>query len=182
MKRTFQPSVLKMKRTHGFRARMATKGGRLVIKRRRAKGRKVLSAWHRAFALPQLAFEASNIANPKQLNQCFPLSHRLAHSYEFDAVFDTNQARISSTSLLLLAKQNTRGFNRLGMIVSKKSIPGSVQRNRVKRRIRETFRRIAPEHELGWDIVVMTRPKIKAEKDLTGYLQNSFMSLAEKLR
>jgi len=83
---------------------------------------------------------------------------------------------------LLLAKQNTRGFNRLGMIVSKKSIPGSVQRNRVKRRIRETFRRIAPEHELGWDIVVMTRPKIKAEKDLTGYLQNSFMSLAEKLR
>ena len=92
--------------------------------------------------------------------ETFPLSHRLLNSEEFDAVFDQKDYSVSNKSLLVLASKNSLGFNRLGVIVGKKSLPRAVDRNKVKRQLREAFRRLEP---MGMDIVVLVRPGIRAK-------------------
>ncbi len=108
----------------------------------------------------------------------FPISHRLNNAQAFDRVFKTGDFRVSRPALLVLAKRNTQGFNRLGMVVSKKSVPLAVRRNKIKRQIREQFRMLPP---ISLDIVILTRAKIRDENSVPGLLEDCFLSLSRQL-
>ena len=137
MKRTYQPSKIKRVRTHGFRARMATVGGRKVINARRAKGRASLTV--------QLAAEDSG----------FPKQFRLGKPSEFKNVF-ANPVKSSDQYFTVLAVNNRLPHPRLGLAITKKNIKKAVARNRIKRTTRESFR-LHRQQLLNIDIVVLAR-------------------------
>lgn len=86
----------------------------------------------------------------------FTRAARLLRPAEFKQVFDNTQWRSSSPELLLLASANTQGQARLGFVLAKKQIKLAVDRNRVKRIVRESFR----HHQAklpAYDFVVLGR-------------------------
>ncbi len=80
----------------------------------------------------------------------------MLQSEDFRAVFSHTRFKVSCRHFLMLAIPNEKGEARLGVVVAKKNIPGAVQRNRVKRLIRENFRR-RKEQLSGTDLVVLAR-------------------------
>lgn len=90
----------------------------------------------------------------------FTKSHRLLTPSDFKAVFDDARFKASDQLLLILSRPNTavtsNGTPRLGLVIAKKHIRLAVQRNRIKRILRETFRH--HQHQLhGIDAVVLAR-------------------------
>ena len=85
---------------------------------------------------------------------------RLLKPAEYKRVFD-GATRVTTRYLTLLARPNDLGHPRLGLAISRKSVKNAVDRNRIKRRVRESFR-----HNQGLlggiDIVVMARGGIAA--------------------
>ena len=140
MKRTYQPKNLRRKRTHGFRARKATVGGRKVLANRRRKGRKRLALWFVG-------------------NQSFHKSERLLKRSQFEVVMNRGQRKRVDTTLTLFFLANSLDKNRLGIIASKK-IGNAVVRNRAKRMIRETFRHLKSVGAPGMDCVVISGKKL----------------------
>jgi ribonuclease P protein component len=69
---------------------------------------------------------------------------RLIHKADFDRVFADNQ-RARTDYLMVMARPNPVGYPRLGMVVAKRLLARAVDRNRVKRCIRENFRQMRPE-------------------------------------
>lgn len=99
----------------------------------------------------------------------FPRSARLLQPREFKLVFDSPQFRLSAGEFMLLAVASTGEGPRLGIVVGKKSCKRAIDRNRVKRTVRESFRE--QRGALGpLDIVIMARRGI-AELDNPGMRQ-----------
>jgi ribonuclease P protein component len=87
---------------------------------------------------------------------CFSKSMRLLNASDFKTVFDDAPLRASHAVFLLLARPNHLTLPRLGLVIAKKHIRLAVDRNRVKRLIRETFR--AKQQQLvGIDVIVLAR-------------------------
>lgn len=93
---------------------------------------------------------------PNVANSGFPKKSRLLKAAEYRAVFGGAQFKVSSRYFLILAVCNKNPNPRLGLVVAKKNIPSAVQRNRIRRQIRESFR-----HRMGrvsdLDLVVLVR-------------------------
>jgi ribonuclease P protein component len=86
----------------------------------------------------------------------FPKNKRLVSNDQFQAVL-AHGRRLSNGLLVLYRAQNDCGYSRLGVSVGKSS-GGAVQRNRLKRLLREAFRRTQEQIPAGFDYVLMIRP------------------------
>ncbi|WP_322980017.1 ribonuclease P protein component [Pseudomonas sp. C11] len=86
----------------------------------------------------------------------FDREKRLLTPRQFKAVFDSPSGKAPGKSVLLLARDNELDHPRLGLVIGKKSVKLAVERNRIKRQIRESFRQ-NQDNLIGWDIVVVAR-------------------------
>lgn len=86
----------------------------------------------------------------------FGKSLRLLCSSDFQKVFDDAPFRASHQSFLILARPNQLDYPRLGLVVAKKHLSLAVQRNRIKRLVREEFRH-QQQALVGLDVIVLSR-------------------------
>jgi ribonuclease P protein component len=86
----------------------------------------------------------------------FPRSHRLLTPSQFKALFDQPQWRASSQHFLLLVSENGLAAPRLGIVIGKRRVKQAVDRNLLRRLMRESFR-LRTTSLNGLDIVVLVR-------------------------
>ncbi|MCO6440943.1 MAG: ribonuclease P protein component [Nitrococcus mobilis] len=95
----------------------------------------------------------------------YPRSARLTRPAEYARVF-AGARRVADYYFTVLVIHNDYGRARLGVAVSKKTAPSAVVRNRIKRRIRETFR-LHQTAVGGNDLVVIAKPPARAARGAT---------------
>ncbi|WP_317889675.1 ribonuclease P protein component [Spongiibacter pelagi] len=86
----------------------------------------------------------------------FDKSLRLLNAQDYQSVFDNSTVKVSCAEFLFLAQQNQLDHPRLGLVIAKKNVRLAVQRNRLKRIIRETFRQ-EQSRLPAIDVIVLAR-------------------------
>ena len=112
------------------------------------------------------------------MSRDFAREKRLLTPRQFKAVFDSPSGKLPGRNVLILVRENGLPHPRIGLVIGKKSVKLAVERNRIKRQLRETFR--LHQMELtGWDIVVISRKGL-AELD-NAELAKQFAKLWRRL-
>jgi len=98
------------------------------------------------------------------VSRSFSREQRLLSPRQFKLVFDSPSGRVSGGQVLLLVRQNDLEHPRLGLVIGKKNVKLSVERNRIKRQIRESFRH--HQGQIGnWDVVVIARKGVAEQQN-----------------
>ena len=113
----------------------------------------------------------------------FPKELRLTRAAEYKAVFSKAKYKVSCRYLLIFAIDNTRAHSRIGVIVGKKNVAKAVQRNRIKRLLRTSFR--LNQDLLGSvDIVILARSNLGSlnNNSITGKTLLLWQDLIDKVK
>ncbi len=100
------------------------------------------------------------LSSKNSITTGFPRQHRLLSPSEFKPLFDQPQWRASSQHFLLLVSENRRAAPRLGIVIGKRRVKRAVDRNLLRRLIRESFRHRTAELA-GLDVVVLVRADLR---------------------
>jgi ribonuclease P protein component len=107
----------------------------------------------------------------------FPRTYRLTRRSQFRTVYERGK-RIGSPSFTLFGLPNDAGSCRLGITATRR-LGGAVRRNRIKRVLRDIFRRNRPEIDAALDLVINPRPGIEARDRET--LEREFLASVSAL-
>ena len=162
MKRTFQPKFGRRKKKHGFRSKMKTKGGRKLLKRRRARGRKNLTV-------------SSSMKRKKKWNLSMKSKIvALSNNEEFKKLL--KRKKISNIYVtIFFGNLDNKDNKKLNIsFVTKKKLGNAVKRNKVKRRLRsiinDAIKKISIKLEYSY--LVIAKPTM---------LNNDFKNIKETL-
>ena len=115
-------------------------------------------------------------------SEVFSKKKRLLSPSDFKFVFTRTKKYSNRFFTILIRKNINQNTSRLGLAISKKSIKFSVQRNRIKRIIREAFRKDMCLNDFNLDIVILAKPSISkfSNAQLKQSLQNLFSKIVKK--